>query len=358
MKKVLILLSLGILLAGCAQVPMVVQRPWNRTLSNDAIPAGASISVNVKSVGSVLLGSDMMTEERIEDSAKALLERRGFIVTDNKPQYSLWINIKSESKTKVSTGIKSYSTSGLITSKYYGLGVFLAQALQMNMATNATTTQVAQTETEYFLHTFGSEISNADNQIIWKNDTYIETLNVNILDVYTPLLQVAFSSLPTTGDVVPRVKKLKEGRFDDYMESFVGDRSTMCPALPHLIKFDMQFFESDGSYKGTFGVENPEALLAYLDLLETAEYAIPNSSVKLWSDPTDISLWKKVLIFGKYYLGNDEKPINILIHLKGTASNYVVEWCGLVDDNHYADLEQLQSKWIKTLQNYYDFYDE
>ena len=62
-------------------------------------------------------------------------------------------------------------------------------------------------------------------------------------------------------------------------------------------------------------IKHVVALSAYIDLIQTAEYALPQGKEKN-TNPLDRDIWSKVQLGGIYYLGNDDIPRKILINLK------------------------------------------
>ncbi|MDP3113239.1 MAG: hypothetical protein Q8M98_00555 [Candidatus Cloacimonadaceae bacterium] len=103
--------------------------------------------------------------------------------------------------------------------------------------------------------------------------------------------------------------------------------------------------------------EDRVAMLAILDLIETAEYAIPKGAQKDWKDPTDPRLWTATTLIGRYYLGDDKTPVNIVIDLIGTIDSYIVDSCRLVSHEEYIKYQNKYDLWIKTLTEYYDFFE-
>ncbi|MDD3143015.1 MAG: hypothetical protein PHG32_02345 [Candidatus Cloacimonetes bacterium] len=351
MNKILFFLLVSLLLAGCATVtvPRTVYRPWSRTISGQDIQAGSEISVTVHTQSTPLLGSEQLVENRIAEKATALLERRGFSIRDNNPQYKLKITYQVAPGVKEYTSTSTYSGSKSATfTRSTNLGVMLAQTVAAAMTQSAVQTQITSVKYDVYNHLVSCEMFNQSDHLVWKYDSRTSTGNIDILDVYTPLLQVAFSSLPSSGEVIPRVPKLKYGRFDDFAKMYIKNRNFLCPALPNYIKMAQYIWsESDQA-----------AILAFLDLLETAEYAIPNNTRRSSRNPTDIYLWTKVTLIGKYYLGNDTTPVNVVILLSGTESSYEVTTARLVSDEVYAKLQEHYNQWVAQLRDFYDFYED
>jgi len=360
MKNIIYLVAVAILLNACAQVPLSVPRPWNRTLSERPVEPGSKVSIVVKTMETPLVGSDEMVNNEVLIRAKDLLERRGFIVTDLGPDYTMSIVYRTDSKLKTTTYTSNDSRAFSFMSSYSpGLGVILAGSLSTLLASAAATSQqTVKIEHTLYLHTMACELKTDDGNEVWKYDTLIENHNIDFLPVCSSLLQLAFSGLPSTHEVIPRVKKLRPGRFEDFAKLYLTKNYFMCPALPYLIKFNsVSTNTQDGLTGSVKDVENTEATLAYLDLMETAEYAVPAGSKKDWKDPTDLKIWAKASLMGKYYLGNDAKPVNVLIELKGAEDSYKVIKAKLLSDDQYLSYQAKYADWVDALKIYYNFYE-
>lgn len=355
MKKILFLVLASLLLAGCATVtvPRTVYRPWSRTLMDQDIQVGASMSVSVETMSSPLLGSEKLVENRIAEKATALLERRGFTFRDSNPQYNLKISYQVTPELQEVTSNSSYSGSrSAAYTRSTNLGVMLAQSVAATSTQNAVQTQTTSVKYEVYSHLIACEISDQSGKLVWKYDSRADYSSMDILDIYTPLLQVAFSSLPTSGEVIPRVPKMKTGRYTDYASIYVKDKYIMCPALPNYIIMSEygQSVDRSASLRDRYGIENQydgEAMLAFLDLLETAEYAIPGKHG-----------WEEATLMGRYIVGNYATPVNLVIDLKGTPSCYIVQKARLVNDKEYSQLQQVFNQWIQRITEYFDFFED
>ncbi|MDD5408385.1 MAG: hypothetical protein PHW06_06320, partial [Candidatus Cloacimonas acidaminovorans] len=82
------------------------------------------------------------------------------------------------------------------------------------------------------------------------------------------------------------------------------------------------------------------------------------SKIKKWDNPLDMNNWRTVYLIGKYYLGNDQNPVNIVVKLKGTPSFYVVSKCNIVTDEEYNSYYQKYNLWINKLTEFFDFFEK
>lgn len=367
MKKYVMLAVSIAFLCSCTVVPVSVRRPWNRTLAEENIPAGSSIAIEVRSISTPLLGTESLVEKEIADKAASLLARRGYQITDQNYQYKLNIYYKTEQQSKSSTSLSSYNKTSVsypyVRYQGGGYGVNLAHSIAASIASSEPYTETSTVSYDLFYHTIACEFSNLFDRVVWNYVTTTESLNKDLLRVYAPLLQMAFSSLPTDENIYPRVPKLNPDRFDDFSNVYILGNYYICPALPHLILFwnrhnlDSVYGRSLRDTASSLS-RNREATFAYLDLLETAEYAIPACKEKHWDDPTDKIIWRKVNLIGKYYLGNDPQPVNIIIELSGTPKNYAVTNCRIADESEFELYQTKYNKWVQKLTEFYDFYQE
>jgi len=104
------------------------------------------------------------------------------------------------------------------------------------------------------------------------------------------------------------------------------------------------------------GIMNTMAMAAYVDLIQTAEYAIPKGDDD-WSDPMSIDLWKKAMLGGKYCLGYDMDSVFVLITLKGHEEGYKIDKCWIASDAEYEKYEHEYGLWRQTLQDYFDVFE-
>lgn len=353
-----------VLLVGCAQVPKSVSLPWNRSLSKSMIVPESRISLWVECESTPLLGSDQLVEDEIATTVKELLTRRGFIITEQNPKYKMKVQYQTEitkQKILMSSSYASSSTGNYGSgSDYSGLGVMFALAMATASASNTSYLKTIDIERDMYKHRLACEIYSESDEVIWQNETYVDSYQIDILNGYIPLLQIALSSLPSTNAVIPRVKKLNKDRLQDFANINLNRTKFMCPALPNHIRFVNSRYYDDNSHSksGRLGIADPQAIMAYIDLLRTAEYAIPSGTEKDWKNPTQKTLWKKATLIGRYYLGQDESPVNVVICLKGNPNYYTVDKCRLVSDEEYQGYLNQYNAWKLALVNYYSFFEE
>jgi hypothetical protein len=331
-----------------------VSRPWKRTLQEMRIVEGSTVSVIVKCEETPILGSDHLVNSEISSAATDLLHRRGFIVSEQNPDYILkifykTIRVDKESSIQINQS-GNWLSSRKIASGYSGFGVMLANSLETLATSSASMSQVATYKYEVFNHQLSCEIFPNQEDPVWKHDTYVESSDVNILNHSRSLLQIAFAELPSSEIIVPTVPKVRKNKVSDFTNQFLVNRSFICPALPSYILF--RIYDKD-----ILGVSHPEALMAYMDLLQTAEYAIPNGSETDWEDPTQSRLWNKATLIGRYHIGSSKEPVNVVVNLSGTTSKYLVKECLLVSDEAFRAYQAKYDSWKQALQRYYQFFE-
>lgn len=360
---IIIIVCTAVWLTGCAPVlpNYSIQPPWNRILSdNDQLPFGTTLAIKVTGQTDPLIGNETLTEKNIKDIAQGLLERRGFKVADNANSYTM--NILTKTVKEVRNVSITSATSSAYQSNYwysanasnYGLGVLMAAAVMSAQAANNTVTN-AQYDVVTYNHTLAVEIYNNSKALVWKADISWNSRELDIIDQSLTALQKVFSTLPTDDSVAPNVPKLKEARFKDYSVHIIGRRVYHSPAVPYAIRFNADIGNDGLSF---YGVKDKKAMLAYVDLLQTAEYTLPGLNENNWSDPMDPYIWKDIVLGGRYTLGDDKEPVNVMITLKSNEMGYLVTKCQVVTDVAYDAYLSRLGRWKEILSDYYDFYED
>jgi len=389
LKSMLItLVTVALIISGCASnLPrQKVAVPWSRVLSSEnRIPLGANIAIKVSGETVPLMGNEDLTAKYISDNAAQLLERRGFSVSGDSTQYNMTIRYKTEKETKQVT-IKNNTTnyydaspgyeprpprphhgnaghhdkddSDLTTALGIGFGVLLAVALVSSLASDDKEEVQPSSvyEVETYRHTLGVEIFDNQKTQVWKADINWSSRDVDIIGQATSAFQIVFSSLPADEKVIPNVPLLKDSKFSDYFDSKVGRKAFHSPAVPYFVRFDASKAGS-GKHYIVRNVEDKQALVAYTDLLQNAEFAVPGVNETEWKNPLERKIWKDIVLGGKYTLGENSQPVNVLITLKANSTGYIITLCRLVSDEVYKQYENRLEKWKQTLKDYYDFYD-
>ncbi|MBN2407288.1 MAG: hypothetical protein JXJ19_06300 [Elusimicrobia bacterium] len=362
LNKRLPLLMLLLLITGCATTPTTkVWHPWLRTLKNEKeINIGSKLTVDVKGKTDPLLGSEVLLQNKIRYYFKQLLLRRGYEIVNSNADYNVILeystsrNDKQYSYSQVYSMNKNEYTYDTLYGINHGLGVSIAMAV--NSLTNKSAT-VATNETiniETYIHSISILFNEVKtNNAIWKGEATWDSNRLDLGKDIEPAIRLLVSGLPLNDKIYPRVKKIKQGKETNYYELECKNKWFFCPALPYNIFFTLPS-ESNAIPDG---VKNPEALVAYIDLIQSAEYALPTGS-RNYKNPLLKSLWSKVVLGGKYYMGTDENQIKVLIKLKGTNEGYIVNKCIITTDEEYSKYENQFGKWKNALEDYYNIYEE
>lgn len=370
MKKANYILDLFLLLCviiffnGCATTPNVrIWRPWTRILElESSIPLNSKLNIKVQGDTKPLLGNDSLLQNEIEKNLEHLLERRGYKIVFENPDFFVVLKYITDRHDKLKSSSLFYSStnsafaSSTVTGAgaTSGLGVSIARSVSALFTQSRALTQNKTETVKFYTHIISIEILDKNKQILWQGDSSWDSLDLNLQTDIKPSIQLLLSGLPTNYETLPQAPEVKKGRENNFYKLMCKGYWFSCPSLPYKISFS-----STGSVDSDipYSVKNPEAFSAYIDLIQTAEYALPlGLGTKYYSDPLNRSLWSKVQLGGKYYLGSKKKLIKVLIKLKGERSGYTIDKCWIATDKEFENFENLLTKWRKTLIDYYDVY--
>jgi hypothetical protein len=356
-----------LLLTGCATTPSVqIWQPWTRVLdSYSHIPLNSKIKISVEGDTNPLLGDNLLLQNNIEQEMKLLLERRGYKIVSDGFQFLLILKYKTERYDKVASSSLMYSsnnntsaslsTYGSLTT--LGLGVSIAQTISaFSNKSNVVSQNIAKTIKSY-THSISIEIMDTNNQLIWQGESTWDSPNLNLQSDSKPSIQLIVSNLPDNKEILPVVSKVKKDKERNYYNLVCNNKWFSCPALPYRIKFGYGSANSSQNinYNIPYYINDSFALSAYVDLMQTAEYALP-LGLKDYSNPLDDSLWRKVQLGGAYKFPSGEE-IKILINLKGEKSGYLVDKCWIASNEEFEQFEKNLNCWRNSLIDYYDVFE-
>jgi len=357
----LAVIAVACFVAACGpKLPQIrVWRPWLRSLEADNVGAAARLQTVVQGLTEPLLGDEDLIHQSLKENLDRLLQRRGFQIVGDNPDYEVRLTyaVKREDKLEIATN--SYASSAL--------GIAVARKVGVLAYRSAGATAVSVGEEAAYVHTFSVEFFSSGGRAIWKGEATWDSRELDVLSSISSPLQLALSGLPSDPLYVPLVPAVKVTHgFNYYTENCLHKWLT-CPALPYSIAFpsissrDYKKKWTPNGIKKEFlipnDVKNPEALEAYVDLISTAEYALP-TGIKKWNDPTDVNLWKKAKLGGRYRLGADGQVVNVIIELSGSADGYTVGKAYIATDAQYGTFETDLLRWKQALKDYYDFYEK
>ncbi|MFH1367702.1 MAG: hypothetical protein ABII64_01120 [Elusimicrobiota bacterium] len=364
-RNVIISFFCSLLLTSCSTVPSFrIPQPWTRSLkSSQVIDPTKSIKIEAIGTTTPLLGDEQLVSNNLRTSLIHLIERRGFKINSETYDYLVKMLYKtdkhdtmrmSSSVYSKNTQISAFSTgSGVgVTS---GLGVSIARTVGAMVSNSKTAaTQTVEQITSY-THTIAVEFFNKKGDMLWKGESTWESAELDLTNQIIYPLQLILSDLPADKNFRPQIPEVKYTHIVNYYRLNCKGIWFTCPALPYRILFINP--DRNNSINGSpSAVKNPIAFSAYLDLIQTAEYALPKVKGSNWRDPLEPSLWRNVTLGGQYSLGPDKTPINVIIRLAGHPDGYYIEECKIVNNKEYADFEDNLMIWRNILNDYYDVF--
>ena len=322
------------LLIQCAQVPVVrVWRPWIRILEAEPqIDLKGTFSIEVQGETEPLLGSETILQSELRDQIAWLLERRGFEVVTLDGDYELLMHYQTTRNEKNHTSIRSEQISASVgvagreVDVNAALGIAIARMIAGMATATQQTSEVNQGVIIDYTHNIALEIVDRTDNLIWKGESTWESRDLGAESDFGPSLQLLLSSLPSDTEYYPRIKRIKKTSVEEFYETQCANSWFSSPALPYRTKFVIENVTARGHtvYNPLpRSVVEPTTLVAYIDLLQTAEYALPLDATRsTLPNPLDKKIWRKVQLGGMYYLGDDENASPILIELHGSPAGY------------------------------------
>jgi hypothetical protein len=342
---ILIGVSLAVL-AGCGPtVPKItVNRPWTRELVGaEQLKTGMSMRVEAKGTSDTLLGTEQLLNQYIRKDLERLLVRRGYTI-DGTSQTLVLIRYRSERlQTPVTASIGTSSSS------------LESSASGVRIATRVAMLSVSKVRFE-FLHSISIEISSVSGEVIWKGEAVWNSNAYDIREAVTGAMQLLLSGTPSDKFKLPSVSKLKSTHTDNYFDVFCKDTWFSCPATPYRIKFRRPLPVIDPQYVFEHYLNNPEALPAYVDLIQFAETALPCGGLEFES-PVNPKLWSKVMLGDRYVFEGSSDTVNVLIDLRGSANGYYPHRCWLATDKEFSEFQDKLLDWQHRVEEYFDMYE-
>ncbi|MDX9858752.1 MAG: hypothetical protein RBT76_13255 [candidate division Zixibacteria bacterium] len=333
-----------------------------------------SIAIAVNGESEPLLGTEELLQKNIETGLRSLLSRRGFTISDSVSDLRLVFSFQTERVDDIEVlsnqstlGISSLSLSatagsGIVSAPNArgigSVGVSIAQTVASLMSTRAATTSQYFRQGVQYLHTVSIEITDTEHVVIWKGESMWRTTGPDILgDVYG-VTQLLLSELPADRTITPRVPRLKQTHLTNYFAENCVNSYFSCPALPYRIHFPASFggFGNRVDWSSVTYIKDAVALPAFVDIVQTAEYALPTGA-KDYKDPVDLDLWRRAVLGGKYLLGDSQEPTYVLVELYGYEHAYQVNSCRVVTAAEFANFESSLTEWRNRLHDYFDMFE-
>lgn len=355
----LLALLLGISLAGCATVPMVeVYRPWKRVLQEgEPIHTRATFRLSVEGEASTLLGDSRLVNIELKDRLADLMERRGLDVGAPAPEFEAKLMYRTQASER-SDWSSSFSTSSSnMTGVGVGLGVLAAQSVGAQFNRSASSAVTTGGTRVVYAHVLTLEVRRTDGLLVWKGESMWDSRHPDIIPYSRTGIQLLLSGFPSDSQLRIPVPAVKKSGAESFYQQFCDRNEYACPALPNPIVFNPSVGGMAIPMQGFDSIKSRRMLAAYVDLVQTAEFAVPAGDERDWEKPVEPGLWRHATIGGRYSVGADRSPANVIIELRGTASNYVVASAEVVSDEEYAKFEERLAKWRAALQTYFDVYE-
>ncbi len=362
--KGIILPIMAFAIIGCTQVPKVrVWQPWTRTLkSNDSLSPTSSIAISVDGKTNPLLGDESLTAAKLKERLEYLMARRGFKISKDESDYEMQLTYGTDRIDKYRTFSATalfnssnigYSSSAALGSSS-GLGVSIAQAVGAMSAYSLLMQKESVEPYISYAHTISLEIFANKDSLIWKGESTWDTQNLDILDDITPAMQLLISHLPSDSNTFPIVPLIKSDHATNYFKIVCLNRWFACPALPFRISFKRPSVGEAGGLPG--GINDVRAMAAYVDLIQTAEYAVPTGD-RNWSNPLSSELWKKATLGGTYILSDGGDTVNILIQLSGQKEGYIIDGCRIAKSDAFENYKKDLENWRQCLRDYFGVFE-
>jgi hypothetical protein len=324
------------------------------------IPIGSEIVVSVEGVTDPLFGETKLQDKEIRERLERNLVRRGYVI--DKTGYKFLVQFKFRTERRDKTTSSSYMSTGSFSGNYnynasgaasiYGLSAALAQIISA-MASSTKTTALNSTQTmKYYTHSVTMEIRDRSGNLVWVGESTWDSPDINFKDDSYLAIQLLIVNLPKKENVYPKLQKLQSDKVENFYNLYCKYFGFASPALPYRTKFNT----SGTTYFPKQKIKNSEYLPFYIDLLQTAEDALPTGK-KTYKNPLDRQLWSKAMV-GSKYTDNNGKIVNVLIYLYGQSYGYTIQNCWIASDEEYADFESRLKIWKKAIHDYYDVYEK
>jgi hypothetical protein len=364
--KPLLLLLTSTIIVGCATVPTLrVSQPWIRSLkAPQAINPIAKVKVEVSGTTTPLLGNEQLTANEIRERLSYLLKRRGFAIENASTDYVVQLSYKTErgdkfrfSSAVASTNVQAYAiATGSGAGATSGLGVSVARAVSAVASRSSIVSEQTAEQMLSYTHTIAIELRNKEGLVLWKGESTWDSNQLDLIGGIFPAIQLILSDLPSDKLTRPEIREVKRSHVNNFYKLECEDRWFTCPALPYRILFEVRKINPKEKTSIPSNLKDEFALGAYVDLIQTAEFALPSGDEDDWKDPIQVSLWEKVTLGGQYLLGTDRKPVNILIKLVGRSDGYYIDECKVASEEEFSRFSGQFSKWRQALRDYYDVY--
>ncbi len=354
-----------VLTIGCTPITPEVRiwQPWTRI--GGEINSVCDLSVSVEIESNILPADNSLLVQNVQSQIENLLHRRGFTISNdlNNPR-NFRASIHTVRRDQLRTGYHyrpKYTVSYIqgSSSTTSSAGVAIATILSSLDIKRTVQTYTDIHTSEGYTHTLALGIFESED-LIWQGESSWDSDSPDVRDQLVSALQLLLSSLPSSENVVPEVKAVIRNKAKNFYDVYCAKRWFSCPALPYRIAFSppsqwKETWKGEYSQLNYSGIENSEAMSAYVDLLSTSEYALPRGRTK-YDQPLNDLLWSKVQVGGSYDI-DGLGVTNIIIDLKGYTWGYGVTKCRIADAKEWEKFEKRQDDWEGALKEFFNFYE-
>lgn len=347
-------------ITACATTPIVeVSKPWTRTMGNaQTIGNPSKIYVSIEGSEEHLLLNNTLLESEIYSTIQDQLLRRNFEIVDDRQasDYVLSVNYHSEDIQVMRSTVTSYQNTRQNSSAGTSTGILAALAVSAQASESKSTSKAELTSRTAYQHTLGISIIDED-LLIWTGESTWESSNANILGRLHSVSQILLSNLPGYGEIIPTVPAVNSNKEENFYNIYVRGNNFVGPSLPYSINFQQSSKSAavmDSKLK-IEGVSDTRISYAVIDLIQTAEYAVPFNPD--YGSPISTGQWNRVNLGGEYFIGDDTEPTNIIVELRGRQQGYTIKSAIIANQREYDQyLDQLNT-WQNALETYYDVFE-
>jgi hypothetical protein len=358
----IVLVALILLLTGCGATTPTLQvpKPWTRTFGDPQnIEKSSTIFLQIEGEENQLLLNNSLLNEEIYRIIESQLKRRNFSLTEIEEDSDYILNVRFLSKEVqvMRSELSTYQSSSQINYSGTSTGILAALAVGAQSSSSKLSTKTETSSQTVYRNVVGFVIKTLDEDIIWTGESTWESSSVDILSLFPTVSQILLSNLPGYGEVTPRVPAVNPEKEENYYKLYIQGRYFVGPSLPYVINFERSLSDPNSLSRDIKieGVSDPRISYSVIDLIQTTEYAVPKNPD--YDDPLSTGQWNRVILGGRYYIGDDRQPSNILVELRGNKSGYTINNAKIASKSEYDIFLQDLSKWQNTLYEYYNVFE-
>jgi hypothetical protein len=353
------ILSAALMLSACggsAPITLAPWQPWARTLkTTTAIPAASRIRVEIKGQNNVLLGDEQLMRNKIQEKLTQVLTRKGLKAGTDTYDFKLILTYKTDRYDKSEAAkIATPRLGGVVP--FAGQGVTIAGKVGTFAPVVPPQGQSSIEQPALFQHVVSVELFSRAEMPVWKGEESWTTPDPDIQSSLTSILLVLLSDIQSDASFQPIVPEIKLTHTTNYYEQEAKGNWFYSPALPYRVTFEKPADLSQSSGLPS-SIKNPNVLAAYLDLIQTAEYALPGAGTD-WKNPVQLSNWNDATLGGQYFLGTPQKPVTIMINVTLKEDCYVVDKCWIPTPLDFKEFQDKMLRYKRVLKNYYNVFEK